>query len=86
MFSCRMVGVRNVLSLCPEKGRFDPHASLRPGKDVCRLAGPRLIIAKGRYPSILADLISVWHSSCKLTYSRLVLRESIRHPGQLPFS
>ena len=40
IFSCRMVGLRNVLTMCPEKGRFDLHASPRLEKDVYRIAGP----------------------------------------------
>ena len=28
------------MTMCPEKGRFDPHASPTPEKDVGRLAGP----------------------------------------------
>ena len=40
MFSCVMVGLRNMLTMCPEKGRFDPVALPRFEKDVCQLSSP----------------------------------------------
>ena len=34
MFCCKMVDLRNVLIMCPEKGRFDPNTSLCSEKDI----------------------------------------------------
>ena len=39
MYSCRMMGFRNVLTMLPEKGSFDPHASRRFETDVGKLSG-----------------------------------------------
>ena len=39
MFSCKTMSLRNVLTVCPEKGNFIHMHRPYPKKDVCQLAG-----------------------------------------------
>ena len=80
MFGCEMMDLQNVLTMCHEKGRFNPHTSLRPKKNVSRAQAEhwdrQIPLYLGRFG---------FGQACKLqqeTYSQPGQRESICHPGR----
>ena len=59
MFSCRIAGLRNLLTMCPEAEQTSP----RPEKDVCRLVG--LGSASGRVDTLAGR--QIWFRSVIVT-------------------
>ena len=70
-FSCKMVGLRNVLTICPWECQVWSTCITSSWKGRLPISGPRLNIGIGRYPSVLTDFVSVWHANCnnRLTHN-----------------
>ena len=80
MFGCGMMDLQNVLTMCHEKARFNPHTSLRPKKNVSRAQAKH----RDRQISLYLGRFG-FGQACKLqqeTYSLPGQRKSICHPGR----